>query len=118
MRTEEKKIVFHGLFRTGSHGACGECHCGIFHFDVSNEWDDDHQNNVLPEAEKNALEHPEMYQFNDHSIEFFDFNGRLYVHGCRCGMDVFIFELLTEDKQNVLSFYKGIQDKLSVSDVE
>ena len=68
-------------------------------------------------AQERAKESPHMYQFNEHAIEYFDFNGRLYVHGCRCGMDVFIFDFLTEEKQRVLSYYKQTQDELNASDI-
>lgn len=117
MKTAEKRTVFNGIFRTGSHGSTGECHCGIFHYDCTNHWDDDHAENVLPAAESRAQTNPEQYQFQDNAIEFFDFNGRLYVFGCRCGMDDFMFEFLSEEKQAVINFYLQTKDKLSVSDL-
>jgi len=117
MKTAEKRAFFNDIFRTGSYGASGECHCGISHFDCTNNWDDDHSENVLPSAEKNAAERPELYQFQDCAIEFFNFNNRLYVFGCRCGMDDYMFEFLTEEKERVLSFYKQTQDRINVSDI-
>lgn len=117
MKTIEKRVIFNNIFRTGTHGATGECYCGIHHLDCANHWDDDHAETVLPSAEKAAQEHPERYQFQDNAIEFFDFNQRLYVFGCRCAMDDFVFEFLIEEKQRVLNFYRKTQDLLNASDI-
>lgn len=117
MRTVEKRALFNNIFRTGTQGATGECHCGIIHYDSANFWDDDHAENALPSAEQSALEHPERFQFQANAIEFFNFNDRLYVFGCRCGMDDFVFNFLTEEKQRVLTFYKQTQDKLNAGDL-
>lgn len=70
MNTGEKKIIFNNMFRTGSHGCSGECHCGIFHYDINNRWDEDYHDNTLPMAEKSAKAHPEMYQFQCNTIEY------------------------------------------------
>lgn len=117
MNSAKKQSVFTDVFKTGSYGATGECHCGIFHCDTSDSWDDDHSDSVIPAAEESAKSDPQRYQFHDSAIEYVDFNRHLYVVGCRCGMDNFMFEFLTEEKQQVLSFYLNTQDKLNASDV-
>lgn len=118
MNTQQKNTVFLDLFRTKSYGATGECHCGIMHYDACNQWDDDHNESALPQAMESAKAHPERYQFQDNAIEYLNFNGALFVVGCRCKMDEFVFQFLTEEKQRVLSFYKKTQDVLNVADVE
>ncbi len=117
MNSTEKNAVFEDVFKTGSYGATGECHCGIFHCDISDSWDDEHNDSVIPSIEESAKSDPQRYQLHDSAIEYLDLNGRLYVIGCRCQMDRFIFEFLTEEKQNVLSFYLNTQDKLNASDI-
>jgi hypothetical protein len=117
MRTAEKRAVFEKIFRTGTHGSTGECHCGVHHYDSANHWDNDHAEHVLPTAQANAAKHPECFQLHDHAIEYVDFSGRLYVIDCKCGMDNFIFELLVEDQQRILSFYKQTQDHIKLSDL-
>ena len=118
MNTAAKRSVFNGIFKTGSYGASGECHCGVFHYDTANAWDDDHEESVLPQAEEAAKTDPARYQFHDSAIEYVDLNGRLYVIGCRCGMDNFMFDFLNEDKQQVLTYYRDSRDELRVEDVE
>jgi len=114
MKTTEKKGIFNRLFSTGSHGCSGECHCGIIHYDIANSWDDDHHENTLPLAEKSAKESPELYQFQDNSIEYLNFNGFLYVLGCRCEMDCFIFNILNEERENIFNFYNNTKDKVEL----
>lgn len=117
MKSAEKHAVFEDVFKTGSYGATGECHCGIFHCDSSGNWDDDHNDSVVPGVEESAKLDPQHYQLHDSAIEYVNLNNHLYVIGCRCGMDRFMFEFLTEEKQQVLSFYLNTQDKLNASDI-
>ena len=118
MKTSEKSLVFNRLFKTGSYGCSGECHCGVFHYDNANNWDDDHRDNTLPSAEKAAKEVPGSYQFQTNAIEYVEFNNRLYVIGCKCGMDEFIFGFLLEEKEKILNFYKSTKDRISVEDIQ
>lgn len=118
MKTAEKRNIFNKIFQTRSYGSSGECHCGVMHYDATNSWDEDHHENVLPEAERNAKINPNSYQLHDSAVEFFNFNGRLYVFGCQCRMDDFMFEFFNEEKQNVLSYYKKTQDEISVNDLK
>ena len=91
MKTAEKLSKYIGAFTTNTHGCSGECHCGIFHYDTANSWDDDHHDNTLPLAEISAVASPDLYQFQDNAISYLGFDDRLYVVWCRCGMDDFIF---------------------------
>ena len=117
MKTEVKREKFRALFTTNTHGCSGECHCGISHYDIANHWDSDHHDNTLPRVQKAAIESPELYQFQDNAIAYLDFNGFLYVVGCRCGIDNLFFDMLNEDRENVLNYYKQTQDKISLDDV-
>ena len=117
MKTKIKQHKFWGLFTTNTHGCSGECHCGILHYDTANEWDDDHKDNTLPRVLEAEKEHPELYQLHDTAIAYLDFNGMLYVIGCRCETDELIFSVLNEDKESVLNYYKQTEDKISLDDV-
>jgi hypothetical protein len=117
MKTSEKRGVFDSLFRTGSHGCSGDCHCGVTHYDNGNYWDDDHLENTLPQAELAEKAHPKLYQFQPNAIEYVDFNGFLYVFGCKCKMDDFIFGFLSEEKEKVINFYKHTKDRVSVDEI-
>jgi hypothetical protein len=109
----EKKTVFYNTFNTSTYGSSGECHCGIFHYDSVNQWDNDH-NNILLNAQNSAKESPELYQFQDNAIEYVNLNERLYVIDCRCKMDNFIFGFLHEEKENILKFYMETRDRICV----
>lgn len=118
MNTKEKRDIFVGLFKTNTYGANGMCQCGISHYDDANQWDPEYHETELPAAKESAKTNPSGYQFHDSSIEYLDFNGALYVQGCRCAMDDFIFNFLTEDKSSIVSFYKKTQDRVTVDDLE
>lgn len=116
MRTEHKQSEFNKIFTTGSHGATGHCHCGVIHYDTANKWDDDHHDVILPSAELAAKSEPESFQFHDTAISYVDFNGHLYVIGCKCGMDDFIFNFLKEDKEKILFYYRKTKDRIEAED--
>tara|TARA_R110002096_G_scaffold379758_1_gene573746 strand:+ start:1440 stop:1799 length:360 start_codon:yes stop_codon:yes gene_type:complete len=117
MKTSDKHDLFNQLFTTSTHGCSGECQCGVFHYDTCNEWDEDHRLNTLPSAEASAKEFPDNYQFQENAISYVNINGFLYVIGCKCRFDNFIFEFLTEEKQNILSFYIKTKDEINAEDV-
>lgn len=117
MKTAIKKSRFIRAFSTNSFGCSAECHCGVIHYDTANEWDEDHHENTLPNAEKLAEESPEHFQFHDTAIEYLDFNGRRYVIDCKCGMTNFIFEFLNEDKESILTYYKNTQEQVTLADI-
>lgn len=117
MKTSEKLSKFVERFTSNTHGSVGECHCGIFHLDVANKWDDDHLEVILPNAKLAAKEFPDRYQFHDTAIDYLNFNGHFYVRGCRCRMDDFMFDFLNEEKENVLKYYMGIKDRINVENI-
>jgi len=116
MRTETKLSIFRSLFSTKTYGCSGECHCGIFHYDIANDWDDDYHQNTLPAVQERAKDSPEGYQFHDAAIERLEFDGYLYVIGCRCGMDDFIFRFFNESKSQILNYFVKTKDEVSVDD--
>lgn len=113
MRTSYKKDAFIQQFSTNTQGCTGECYCGVLHYDAANFWDEDYQENQLPMARKSAESSPEDFQFQDNAIEYFEFNGRLYVAGCKCGMDKFVFGLFNEQKEEILAYFIDTKDKLT-----
>lgn len=113
MKTDNKWRFFNDTFSSGSRGCSGECHCGIMHYDSANQWDIEYHQNMLPQALEAAEASPERFQFHESSIEYLNFNDRLYVAGCRCGMDHFVFTLLNEEKQSILKYYISTKDELS-----
>lgn len=117
MNTEQKRSAFNRLFSTQSFGATGECHCGISHCDIAGNWDCDHSENTVPVFIEMETKEPTKYQCHDSAIEYCDFNGHLYVVGCQCKMDEFMFNFLAEEKQRILRFYLNTKDQLEVSDV-
>lgn len=117
MQTTTKRDIFRSLFSTGTFGCAATCHCGVHHFDNGNQWDDEHMNETLPNAETWAKQNPKQVQFHGEAIEYLNFNGHLYVIDCHCKMDEFIFSFLNESKDSVLSYYLKTKDAVSVEDV-
>lgn len=105
MRISDKKFHFLKRFGTSSSGAFGDCACGVTSYDVSNYWDEDHQERIR-NIEENSLT-----QFQTNSIEFIEINGNYFVVGCKCKTDETIFALLTEQRDDVISYLKDTQEK-------
>lgn len=114
MRKDDKWNKFIDTFYTGTHGASGECSCGVFHYDTANTWDDDHHEYLEKLEKENDWS---MRQLHDSAICFIDIAGSLYVVGCRCGMDKLLFEFLHDQKDQVLTFYVKTKDKIDIGDI-
>ena len=104
MRTKDKRFLFFNRFSTGSHGAFGDCACGVTNYDTANRWDNDH------EAHLRTLVESEHVHFQENSIGFIDVDGALFVVGCKCKTDETIFSLLSEHRDQVIRFLKDTQD--------
>jgi hypothetical protein len=116
MKTAVKHTTFTNIFSTNTHGCSAECHCGVFHYDTCNQWDEDYHKKELPSAETSAVTNPKLFQFQDNAIEYLEFDGRQYVIGCRCGMTEFMFGFINEDKDKVLKYLIATKDTISVED--
>lgn len=110
MRTIDKRNLFFKQFTTGSHGASGDCACGISNYDIANQWDDDH------EAHLKTLSESSHVHFQHNSIEFIDIDGAMFVVGCKCKTDETLFSLLNEHRDQVIEWLKATQD-MTASDL-
>lgn len=106
MRTSEKKYLFLNRFKTGSHAASAECHCGILNYDVSNKWDEDHQETI-----KNLKDGP-LINLQNNAIEYININDHLFVIGCKCNTDNLLFSMLNEHRDQVIMWIKDTQEKI------
>lgn len=111
MRTKFKKQLFYKIFSTKSHGAFGECHCGLMNYDGENYWDDDHE-----ETMKRVNNLPDVF-IQPNAIEFIEINGCLYVIGCKCKTDEVLFAMLDEHREQTLTWLKETEETINAKDI-